>query len=240
MLVAPPPLPRSVSRYQGDEAAPAWECLPVARARGGHLFGTVSVRGGGSGRCSKSRSPRGGHLRMDMGPPDVLERKGTLTLRSRGLHYGRPTLVYRWHQNREAEPKDYDINEVPLGSKNLCQSTYSRFGTLDEAWITTYQDHLSQPYTNKEYREIEIRKSMLNEDNFEDGVLDREPGLPKTGIGAVLPRHPSDHFTMYLDTTYRIDYVPPYDYMPQFFSGSLESWFLVPWLRMHPRLKILH
>ncbi|KAM9138666.1 cilia- and flagella-associated protein 95 [Pangshura tecta] len=151
---------------------------------------------------------------MDIGPPDVLERKGALTLRSHCVQYGKPTLMYRWHQNREAEPKDYDINEVPLGSKNLCQSTYSRFGTVDGTWITTYQDHLSQPYTNKGYREIEIHKSMLNEDNFEDGVIDRETGLPKTGVGAVLPRHPSDRFQMYLDTTYRIDYVPPYDYMP--------------------------
>ncbi|XP_038257821.1 protein C9orf135 homolog isoform X2 [Dermochelys coriacea] len=151
---------------------------------------------------------------MDIGPPDVLERKGALTLRSHCAQYGRPTLTYRWHQNREAEPKDYDINEVPLGSKNLCQSTYLRFGSADGTWITTYQDHLSQPYTDKGYMDIEIHKSMLNEDNFEDGVIDRETGLPKTGVGAVLPRHPSDHFRMYLDTTYRIDYVPPYDYTP--------------------------
>uniref|UniRef100_A0A8C3S892 Chromosome 9 open reading frame 135 n=1 Tax=Chelydra serpentina TaxID=8475 RepID=A0A8C3S892_CHESE len=98
---------------------------------------------------------------MDMGPPDVLERKGALTLRSHCVQYGRPTLMYRWHQNREAEPKDYDINEVPLGSKNLCQSTYSRFGTVDGV-----------------------------------NIFSLETGLPKTGIGAVLPRHPSDHFQM--------------------------------------------
>uniref|UniRef100_A0A452H2J9 Uncharacterized protein n=1 Tax=Gopherus agassizii TaxID=38772 RepID=A0A452H2J9_9SAUR len=46
--------------------------------------------------CSKSCSFRGTHLRMDIGPPDVLERKGALTLRSHCVQYGRPTLMYRW------------------------------------------------------------------------------------------------------------------------------------------------
>lgn len=35
------------------------------------------------------------------------------------------------HQNREAEPKDYDVSEVPLGKKNLCHSSYRRFGNSD-------------------------------------------------------------------------------------------------------------
>lgn len=37
--------------------------------------------------------------------------------------------IYR-HQSREAEPKDYDVNEAPLGKKNLCHSTYRRFGNV--------------------------------------------------------------------------------------------------------------
>ncbi|EMP30445.1 hypothetical protein UY3_12446 [Chelonia mydas] len=119
---------------------------------------------------------------MDIGPPDVLERKGALTLRSHCVQYGRPTLTYRC---------------LPASIYPICLSKYvyglhylaSHF--LTKTWITTYQDHLSQPYTDKGYMEIAIRKSMLNEDNFEDGVIDR-----------------------YLDTTYRIDYVPPYDYTP--------------------------
>ncbi|KAL7988722.1 hypothetical protein Chor_007641 [Crotalus horridus] len=128
---------------------------------------------------------------MELGPPDVMERKGALTLRSNSAYYGRPTLVYGWFQNREAEPKDYDINEISLGSKNLCQSTYWRFGTMDQKWITTYQDHLSSPCSKKEYKELEIWKPLLDEDGFHTIVVDR-----------------------FMDTTYRIDYVPPYDYMP--------------------------
>ncbi|KAF7250439.1 hypothetical protein EYD10_04121 [Varanus komodoensis] len=137
---------------------------------------------------------------MELGPPDVMQRKGALTLRSHTAYYGRPTLVYRWYYNREAEPKDYDIHQIPLGSKNLCRSTYWRLGTMDEVgidfsitlkWVTTSQDHLSQPYRIKEYRELEIQKPLLNEENFDIAVLGR-----------------------FLDTTYQTDYVPPYDYVP--------------------------
>nr|XP_028605382.1 protein C9orf135 homolog isoform X2 [Podarcis muralis] len=128
---------------------------------------------------------------MELGPPDVMERRGALTLRSPCADYGRPTLVHRWYYKREAEPKDYDIHEIPLGSKNLCRSTYWRLGTIDEKWVTTYEDHLSQPYRIKEYKELDIRKSLLDEDNFEIAVIGR-----------------------FLDTTYQTDYVPPYDYEP--------------------------
>ncbi|XP_014464144.1 cilia- and flagella-associated protein 95 isoform X1 [Alligator mississippiensis] len=145
---------------------------------------------------------------------DLMERKGALSLRSGCTRYSNTTLLLPSLQDREAEPKDYNINQVPLGSKNLCRSTYWRLGNMDEVWVTTYQDHLSQPFTNKEYKEMKICKSMLNEDNFEDSVIDRETGLPQTVMGAVLPRHSPDHFKMDLDTTYRIEYVPPYDYTP--------------------------
>ncbi|XP_033020311.1 protein C9orf135 homolog isoform X2 [Lacerta agilis] len=128
---------------------------------------------------------------MELGPPDVMERRGALTLRSPCADYGRPTLVHRWYYKREAEPKDYDIHEIPLGSKNLCRSTYWRLGTLDEKWVTTYEDHLSQPYRIKEYKELDIQKSLLDEDNFEIAVIGR-----------------------FLDTTYQTNYVPPYDYEP--------------------------
>uniref|UniRef100_A0A8D0CG54 Uncharacterized protein n=1 Tax=Salvator merianae TaxID=96440 RepID=A0A8D0CG54_SALMN len=121
--------------------------------------------------------------------------------------------------SREAEPKDYDLQQIPEGAKNLCRSTYRRLGTLDEKWITTYQDHLSQPYRIKDYKELEIHKSFLDEENFDIAVLGRETGLPEVGPGAVLPRHSPDHFTMFLDTTYRVDYVPPYDYTPYVSMG---------------------
>ncbi|ETE61720.1 hypothetical protein L345_12529, partial [Ophiophagus hannah] len=131
------------------------------------------------------------NLKMELGPPDVMERKGALTLRSNSAYYGRPTLVSGWSQNRETEPKDYDIHDIPLGSKNLCQSTYWRFGTMDQKWITTYQDYLSSPCSKKEYKELEVSKPLVDEDGFHTIVVDR-----------------------FMDTSYRLDYVPPYDYIP--------------------------
>lgn len=35
-------------------------------------------------------------LKMELGPTDVMQRRGALTLRSHFARYGRPTLVYRW------------------------------------------------------------------------------------------------------------------------------------------------
>lgn len=110
---------------------------------------------------------------MEMGPPDVMQRHGGLTLRSNHADYGRPTLVYNWHHRREAEPKDYDIHEISLGSKNLCSSTYCRLGTMDQKWITTYQHYMSQPYRNKEYKKLDIHKPLLDEDNFVAAVIGR-------------------------------------------------------------------
>uniref|UniRef100_A0ABM5FV68 Cilia- and flagella-associated protein 95-like n=1 Tax=Pogona vitticeps TaxID=103695 RepID=A0ABM5FV68_9SAUR len=130
---------------------------------------------------------------MELGPTVVIESKGALTLRSNSVYYRRPTLVYHWHYNREAELKNYDIHEIPLGFKNLCCSTYWQLGTMDQK---SYQDYSSQPYRIKEYKELEMHTSVLDKDNFELAVVDRETGLPETGVGAVLLRHSPDNFKM--------------------------------------------
>ena len=42
-------------------------------------------------------------------PPDFVERKGSLYLRSNNTNYSRYTLNSDWHAKREAEPKDFDF-----------------------------------------------------------------------------------------------------------------------------------
>ncbi|XP_040212705.1 protein C9orf135 homolog [Rana temporaria] len=142
---------------------------------------------------------------------DMLEKKGSLFLRSNHMHYDKRAMVSGWHQRREAEPIDYDVSKVPLGEKNLCHSSYKRFGNSDSGdWNTTTHQHLSQIQLKDEYQVKEVPKKMINEDNI--GILDikRSTGCPEKGFGAVLPRHNKDHMKIHLDTTYATDYVAPY------------------------------
>ncbi|XP_036595109.1 protein C9orf135 homolog [Trichosurus vulpecula] len=149
---------------------------------------------------------------LELGPTDVLERKGSLTIRSRHMKYSKPVLVYRWHVDREGYPKDYDIDELPFGSKNLCISSYLRFGTEDAMpWKSEAHEQMEQFYVNKDFVE---RSSLplLNNDTFDSGIIERDTGLPRRGFGALFSRHPPDHRKMEYMTTYREEYVPPYDY----------------------------
>ncbi|XP_066458101.1 cilia- and flagella-associated protein 95 isoform X2 [Eleutherodactylus coqui] len=122
---------------------------------------------------------------------DALERKGSLYLRSSHMQYDKPTKVSGWHQSREAEPKDYDVNEAPLGKKNLSHSTYRRFGNVtSEDWNTITEQQLSQVHLKGDYEVRDVPKRMVNEDNLE--ILS---------------------FKRYLDTTYGVDFVAPFHYV---------------------------
>ncbi|XP_056379036.1 cilia- and flagella-associated protein 95 isoform X4 [Hyla sarda] len=117
------------------------------------------------------------------------------------------------HQSREAEPKDYDVSEAPLGKKNLCYSTYRRLGNIsNEDWNTTTEQQLSQVHLKGDYEVRDVHKKMVNEDNLDTLNLKRETGLPDSGFGAVLPHHSKDYNKMHLDTTYGVDYMAPLQY----------------------------
>uniref|UniRef100_A0A803K5R1 Uncharacterized protein n=1 Tax=Xenopus tropicalis TaxID=8364 RepID=A0A803K5R1_XENTR len=140
--------------------------------------------------------------------PDLFERKGSLYLRSNHVTYGRPTLVSGWHQNREAEPKDYDLATLPVGKKNLCQSTYRSLGKVEISdWKTTTEDQLSQVQLKKDYEARDVPKSMVNENTI-DVVANRQTDHSQRGY--VLPQHDKDHGKMHLKTTYYIDYSFPF------------------------------
>ncbi|XP_017398931.1 protein C9orf135 homolog isoform X1 [Cebus imitator] len=154
---------------------------------------------------------------LEIGPLDLVERKGSLTLRSHHKKYSRPVLVYSWHRDREAFPKDYDI-EGPEKVKKLCNSTYRQLGT-DESpvWISETHEKLSQVCLNTELAEMKS-KALLNEETVSSGIIERVTGLPPIGFGAVLPRHPPDRSKICAPTTYSEDYVPPYDYQPHSYT----------------------
>ncbi|GAB5579686.1 MAM domain-containing protein 2 isoform X6 [Prionailurus iriomotensis] len=94
------------------------------------------------------------------------------------------------HHDREAYPKDYDI-EGPEEIKKLCNSTYWRLGTNEPPiWISETHEQMAQVYLNRELAAIK-RKALLNEETMSSGIIER----------CAL-------------TTYAEDYAPPYDYQP--------------------------
>lgn len=146
-----------------------------------------------------------------MALPDFVERKGSLYLRSDHMTYARPTLVSNWHQSREAEPKDYDINQEKKW--NLHKATYGRIGSSAEGPCpkTTYQESTEQVFLKKDFEEQDTRQPLVTLDTVGHAKIDRnQAGNP----GAVLPEHHPDHDKLHLETTQRADYKPPFPYTP--------------------------
>lgn len=146
--------------------------------------------------------------------PDYAERKGSLFLRSNHMNYSRAILNSNWHQAREAEPKDYDLNKDPV--RDLCKASYHRIGNVTDGSIpnTTYQDFSQQIFQKDDFTEQEPRKPMINSETVSHVDLNRDTGRPKSGYNAVLPSHHPEHDKAFFDTTHRSDYKPPYPYTP--------------------------
>ena len=147
-------------------------------------------------------------------PPDFVERKGSLYLRSNNMQYSKNTLNSDWDSRREADPKDFDIVKS-FGKKsfknNLHFSTYSRIGTENNRLpITTAQDGNKQAYDLKpRFTPKAKRKLMVNKHNFGTVNLD-EPNRTGPEFKKILPKHKSDHRAQHLNTTNRLDYRRPY------------------------------
>ncbi|XP_051003070.1 cilia- and flagella-associated protein 95 [Acomys russatus] len=148
----------------------------------------------------------------EIGPTDLLERKGSLTLRSHHKKYSKPVLVYSWHYDREAFPKDYDI-EGPETVKKLCNSTYWRLGTDCPVWISETHEQMSQVFLNKDFVEKK-KKALVNEKTTCPGILERDPELPPTGFRDVNVESSPNQRKPCVLTTYSEDYAPQYDYPP--------------------------
>ncbi|XP_048203362.1 protein CFAP95 [Perognathus longimembris pacificus] len=155
----------------------------------------------------------------EIGPTDLMERKGSLTLRSQDKKYSKPVLVYSWHQDRQGFPKDYDTESMDQ-VVNLCNSTYHRLGTEEPPiWISETQEQMSQVFLNHELAG-KRNKALLNEETMSSGIIERDLGLPDTGFGALFSRHPPNRNKMSSLTTYSEDYVPVYEYVPHDYSSQ--------------------
>ncbi|KAJ7993736.1 hypothetical protein DPEC_G00257780 [Dallia pectoralis] len=134
------------------------------------------------------------------------------------MYYSRPTLISNWHNNREAEPKDYDHTACPEGKKKLNKSTYKHFGTcMDEDWRTTTESQMSQYLLKKEKEPKTIPKSMVDADNIQSALFGRRTIRDTAGnvtgdTNTILPRHRPGHKQIEFSSTYTLEYQPPRDY----------------------------
>ncbi|RUS82428.1 hypothetical protein EGW08_009816 [Elysia chlorotica] len=140
------------------------------------------------------------------------ERKGTLTLRSDHMNYSRAILNSHWHQARQAEPKDYDLNKAPL--RNMTQSTYNRIGNVTDGSLpdSTYQEQANQVFLKPMYEDRDNHKSLVQMETLGtiNAGIDRKIPGQECSSNSVLPCHKKDYNKFYLDTTYVSDYVAPY------------------------------
>jgi hypothetical protein len=130
------------------------------------------------------------------------ERKGSMFLRSDEMHYGRAVLNTNWHQAREAEPKDYDMNHAPV--RDLRMSTYKHLGTVSNSLPdSTYTDHFikqrfnSQP--SSEPANLTVKKT--------DRQIEKELGRSKHAT-VVMPRHDSAKYPHHYVSTHCADFRP--------------------------------
>ncbi|XP_005107807.1 protein C9orf135 [Aplysia californica] len=149
-----------------------------------------------------------------MGNAITDDRKGSLTLRSDHMNYSRAILNSHWHQARQAEPKDYDINKDPI--RTMTYSTYNRIGNVTDGSLpdTTYQEQANQVFLKPMYEDRDSHRGMVQMETLAtaNAGIDRNTGDPKDAYGSVLPFHNKDHKKFHLDTTYNADYIPPFPY----------------------------
>ncbi|GAB1302280.1 Protein CFAP95 [Apodemus speciosus] len=106
------------------------------------------------------------------------------------------------HRNREAFPKDYDI-ESPETVTNLCISTYKRFGSESPRWMSEAREQMSQVFVNKDF--VEKKKNALRTLNCL---------LQAFGMLLWNPHQIRENPDTCFSTTYSEDYVPQYEYPP--------------------------
>ncbi|CAF3564983.1 unnamed protein product [Rotaria socialis] len=129
------------------------------------------------------------------------EMPGSVTLKSRiPMEYSRAVLTNIWHQKREAEPKDNDLNTLPTTIPNSTAKDQQEQPFLERPW-----------YLEHEYPRKMIDRSNINVANAAlDGLLNRvDPQLKRN----VLPsRNSAEHEQAKLETTYHADFPPPFPY----------------------------
>ncbi|XP_065833026.1 cilia- and flagella-associated protein 95-like [Oscarella lobularis] len=110
--------------------------------------------------------------------PQFVERKGSLSLRSDHMKYGRATLISNWHQDRESEPKDYDIG-ANFDDRNLHKATYHHLATDKVKFETTTQASMDEIKLKKDFETRDTTRKMITAENALTNTQ-RDTGAPTT------------------------------------------------------------
>lgn len=148
----------------------------------------------------------------------VMERKGSLSLRSDHMQYSLKTLNSNWHKDLQAEPKDYDITTST--KKNQHIATYVRILDVTDGKLlttTTTQAANDQLKLKRDFEARDIHKSMVTTDNYSQEIENKrlDPTSTGQGVHAIVPRHPFGHNATSFQSTYIDDYVYRYPYQPK-------------------------
>jgi len=139
--------------------------------------------------------------------PNPLETKGSLFLRSNHMQYHEDVKNSTWHLAAQAHPKDFDLrksiekNENP----NLLLSTYKHLG-IDKNqpdYKSTTHLALEQLKLLPTSEKQDKKKYMVDIENFKS--------KSKRNESSILI-HQQDQDQMYLISTQRTDYQPPYPF----------------------------
>ncbi|CAF1203875.1 unnamed protein product [Rotaria sp. Silwood1] len=146
------------------------------------------------------------------------ETPGSVTLKSNvPMEYSRAVLTNIWHQKREAEPKDNDLNTLPV--RNMHISTYKHIASDEQATLpnSTAKDQQEQPFRERPwYVEQEYPRKMIDRSNIDvanaalDGLLNRAD--PQSKHNVLPSRNPAEHEQANLASTYQADFPPPFPY----------------------------
>lgn len=147
--------------------------------------------------------------------PQFAERKGSLTLRSEYMRYGRGVLNNSWHADRESEPKDYDICDLSK-KQNLQLATYNKIGEdgvpVDLQQTTSNAATREATELKDDYRIRDVHKTPVSMENFTSTVA--RVGHNDEPQNDVLPKHKPEHNARFLHTTYGLDYQYPFPWVP--------------------------
>ena len=81
------------------------------------------------------------HVHDLLSGPELVDRRGSLYLKSNHMQYGTGTLNSDWHAATESHPKDYDVTKVPTSERNLLKGTYKRIGNGESGTYKSTTHH---------------------------------------------------------------------------------------------------